>query len=41
MGRQRQGAALVDLNLQACDPSLPYGANGGPGCGRACTAERR
>jgi cytochrome c oxidase subunit 2 len=22
----------VDLSLQACDPSLPYGANGGPGC---------
>jgi cytochrome c oxidase subunit 2 len=22
----------VDLSLHACDPSLPYGANGGPGC---------
>jgi cytochrome c oxidase subunit 2 len=22
----------VDLSLQACDSSLPYGANGGPGC---------
>jgi cytochrome c oxidase subunit II len=22
----------IDLTLKACDPSLPYGVNGGPGC---------